>query len=109
MSGRLDSKPQIWTLAADLDLSVSESPSRSILNFVTGRVRQIARKFRCKSLNELLAATAGEVETTFEEVRSNTDLEDVRSNYTNKGEKAFANLEEELSGSEDYAITIRRV
>ncbi|MFZ0963161.1 MAG: hypothetical protein WAO35_20045 [Terriglobia bacterium] len=109
MSNRLDSKPQIWTLAADLDLSVSGSPSRSILDFATGRAKRIARKFRCTSLNELLAATAGEVETTFEEVHSHSDLQHVRSNYVNKGENAFANLEEELRGPEDYAITIRRV
>lgn len=109
MRNRLDSKSQIWTLAADLGLKTSESPSRSILQFVTTRIRRLAKKFRCTSLNELLTATAGEVETTFEEVRSDRDLHRVRLTYVSKGENAFANLEEELRGAEDYAITIRRV
>jgi hypothetical protein len=57
----------------------------------------------------LLAATAGEVETTFEEIHSDSDLQQVRSRYVSKGEKAFAKLDEELRGAEDYAITIRQV
>lgn len=109
MSRRLDRKPQIWTLAADLGLPNSESPTRSILRFVTNRILRIAKKFRCTTLNELLTATAGEVETTFEEIHSDHDLQQVRLKYLSKGEKAFANLAEELRGAEDYAITIRRV
>src|SRR5271157_5770101 len=73
MSSRLDSKPQIWTLAADLGLATSESPSRTILQFVGSRIRRIARKFHATSLNDLLIATAGEVETTFEEIHSDHD------------------------------------
>jgi hypothetical protein len=109
MSNRLDSKPQIWTLAADLGLPNSESPSRSILRFVTTRIKRIAKKFCCTSLNELLIATAGEVETIFEEIHSDRDLRQIRLKYVSEGEMAFANLEEELRGAEDYAITIRRV
>jgi len=109
MSNRLDSKPQIGTLAADLGLPPSESPSRSILQFVTNRIRCIAKKFHCASLNDLLVATAGAVETTFEEIHSDRDLREIRLKYVNKGEKAFATLEDELRGTGDYAITIRRV
>jgi hypothetical protein len=109
MSSRLDSKPQIWTLAADLGLTTSGSPSRSILQFVTSRIRRITRKFHAASLNDLLIATAGEVETTFDEIHSDHELQQVRLRYLSKGEKAFANLERELRGAEDYAITIRRV
>lgn len=109
MSGRLDSKPQIWTLATDLGLPASDSPSRAILRLVTNRIRRIAKRFRCTSLNELLVATAAEVETRFEDIHSDGDLRRVRLKYLAKAEKVFANLEEELSGTEDYAITIRRV
>jgi hypothetical protein len=109
MSRRLDSKPQIWTLAADLGLPNSESPTRSILGFVTNKIRRIGKKFRCTTLSELLTATAGEVDTTFEEIHSDDDLQQVRLKYLNKGEGAFANLAEELRGDRDYAVTIRRV
>jgi hypothetical protein len=109
MSTRLDSKPQIWTLAADLGLPASERPSRTILAFVTRRVKQIVKKFSCTSLNDLLNAAAGEVGTVFEEIHSSDDLRRLRLKYLNKGEHAFANLESELRGPKDYAITIRRM
>jgi len=109
MSIRLDSKPQIWTLAADLGLATSEKPSRTILDSVIRRIKKIAKKFSCTCLNELLNATAGEVGTVFEEIHSDDDLRQIRLKYVRKGETAFANLEDELSGSKDYAITIRRM
>jgi len=109
MSSRLDSKPQIWTLATDLGLPPLGSPTLGILRLVTNRIKRIAKKFRCTTLSELLVATAGEVETTFEEIRSDRDLHRVRLKYLAKAERAFANLEEDLSGTGDYAITIRRV
>jgi len=109
MSNRLDSKPQIWTLAADLGLPTSEKPSRTILDLVTRRIRKIAKKFSCASLSELLKATAGEVSTVFEEIHSDDDLQQIQLKYVGQGETAFANLDGELSGSKDYAITIRRM
>jgi hypothetical protein len=109
MSTRLDSKPQIWTLAADLGLPTSEKPSRTILDFVTRRIRKIAKSFKCTCLSELLNATAAEVSTVFEEVHSNDDLQQILLKYVSKGETAFANLEDELSGAKDFAITIRRL
>jgi hypothetical protein len=109
MSNRLDSKPQIWTLAADLGLPTSEKPSRTILDFVARRIRKIAKKFNCACLSDLLNATAGEVSTVFEEIHSDDDLRQIRLKYVTKGETAFANLEDELSGAKDYAITIRRM
>ena len=58
MSNRLDSKPQIWKLASDLRLQRSDGPTRTVLQFVARRVRRIAKKFGCNTLNELLIATA---------------------------------------------------
>jgi len=109
MSSRLDRKPQIWTLAVDLGLSSTDPPTRSILDFVSKRIRRIAKKFRCTNLRELLEATAGEVETVFEEVHSDDDLRRIQFKYVSKGETAFANLENELRRPDDYAITIRRM
>lgn len=108
MSNRLDSKPQISKLASDLGLQRSDSPTRTILQFVVRRVRKIAKKFGCRTLNDLLIATANEVSTLFEEIHSDDDLQKIQMEYVSKGETGFANLEADLSGVEDYAITIRR-
>jgi len=108
MSSRLDNKPQIHTLAADLGLPPSKSPCQGILKFVAGRVRRIARKFNCRCLNDLLEATARDVDTVFKVIYSDQDLARISAEYASKGEHIFARLAEELSQPDDYAITIRR-
>ncbi len=108
MSNRLDSKPQIRTLASDLGLPISNTPCRAILGHVRARIRRVSRKFNCKSLNSLLEATANEVETVFMEIHSDEDLTRISEEYVAKGEHIFASLAEELRQSDDFAITIRR-
>jgi hypothetical protein len=109
MSGRLDSKVKIWTLAADLGLPKSDKPSRTILAFVIRRVRTIAKKFSCANLNDLLISVAGAVDTVFEEIHTSDDLGKIQTKYLKKGETGFANLGADLSGSKDFGITIRRM
>jgi hypothetical protein len=108
VSKRLDGMPQIWRLAADLGLPSSASPSRRIRDMVMKRIRQIATKFRCASLEDLLPAAAAELDTIFQEIHSDQDLRQFQLRYAVKGEQAFANLHEDLDGAGDYAITIRR-
>lgn len=107
MSVRLDSKPQIHTLASDLGLQTSAKPCQRILHFVEARVKKIAKTFSCKSLNDLLLAVANDVGTVFREIHSDADLERIRDEYVSKGELIFANLANDLSRSDDYAITIK--
>lgn len=107
MSVRLDSKPQIHTLASDLGLQTSAKPCQRILHFVEARVKKIAKTFSCKSLNDLLLAVANDVGTAFREIHSDADLERIRDEYFSKGELIFANLANDLSRSDDYAITIK--
>lgn len=107
MSSQLDRKPQIWKLAVDLGLKASDRPVQAIVDFVRTKVRGVAKKYHCQSLNDLLMAVAAEVGTVFEEVRSGADIERIKAKYLAKGEKVFANLEAELR-SQDYAITLRR-
>lgn len=109
MSNQLDSKPQIWKLASDLGLPASGSPTRAILQFVRRRIERVAKQFRCASLADLLKATAADVETVFEEIHSDADLRRIRSKYVEMGETGFANLEADLAGRDDYAITIKRL
>ncbi len=109
MSTHLDSKPQIWRLAADLELPRSESPSRGIRQLVIKRVKQIAAEFSCSSLKSLLDAVAGRVDTVFREIHSDRDLEEIQQEYVGRGEAAFARLQGELNGPADFAITIRLI
>lgn len=107
MSVRLDSKPQIHTLASDLGLQTSARPCQRILQFVEARVKKIAKTFSCKTLNDLLLAVANEVGTVFREIHADADLELIRDEYVSKGELIFANLANDLSRSDDFAITIK--
>lgn len=107
MSVRLDSKPQIHTLASDLGLQTSAKPCQRILQFVEARVKKIAKAFSCKTLNDLLLAVANDVGTVFREIHADADLERIRDEYVSKGELIFANLANDLSRSDDYAITIK--
>jgi hypothetical protein len=61
MSTRLDSKPQIHTLASDLGLQPSAKPCQRIVQFVEMRVKKIVKTFACKTLNDLLIAVANDV------------------------------------------------
>ncbi len=105
---KLDSKPQIWKLAVDLGLGSTSRPVSEILNHVKRRVRNVAQKFSCATLNDLLTATAEEVRTVFKEIHSNEDLEALKSTYFAQGETGFANLHNELD-SQGYAITLKRI
>jgi hypothetical protein len=105
---KLDSKPQIWRLAVDLGLGSTNRPVSEILNHVKQRVRNVAQRFSSSSLNDLLTATAEEVHTIFKEIRTNEDLQSLRSTYVALGETGFANLHNELD-SKCYAITLKRL
>lgn len=107
MSTRLDNKPQIHTLASDLGLQSSVKPCQRIVQFVEARLKKIAKTFACKSLSDLLVAVANDVGTVFKEIHSDADLERVRDEYVSKGELIFANLANDLSLPDDYAITIK--
>jgi hypothetical protein len=61
MSVRLDSKPQIHTLASDLGPRHTSKPCQDILRSVEARVRSISNKFKCKTLNELLLSEPASV------------------------------------------------
>jgi len=106
MSLRLDSKPQIHTLAIDLGIRHSDKPCQDILCSIEARVRRISKKFNCKTLNELLLAIANEVGTVIKEIHSEQDLQSLRDEYLPKGELIFANLANELARPDDYGITI---
>jgi hypothetical protein len=106
MSLRLDQSLQIRTLAQDLGLHYSDKPTKRIVESVDGRVKQIKKKFGCKTLRELLDAVAAEVGTVFREIHSDSELEQLSVEYADSGELIFANLANDLDRPDDYGITI---
>jgi hypothetical protein len=104
---RLDTKPQIGKLASDLGLKRSSKPVSEIVHYVRRKIRSIAKNYKCRSLNALLNAAAGDAGTVFREIHSDHDLDNVIEEFVSKGEAIFANLRNELR-EQDYAITIKR-
>ena len=89
---------KIHALAGDLGIKASGDPVREIVRFCEKRIRRFLRDFPdCATLSELLEIAASKLGTRFEEIRSDEDLEEVRGRYLRQGEKAFAELHEELS------------
>lgn len=104
---RLDAKPQIGKLASDLGLKKTAKPVSQIIQLVRKRIRSIAAKYNCQSLQTLLKAAAAELGTVFREIHSDADLDNLAEEYVAKGETIFANLPNELRKN-DYGITIKR-
>lgn len=106
MSSRLDQSLQIRTLAVDLGLRHPDKPAQRIVQSVDARVRNIRKKFGCKTLRELLDAVAADVGTIFRELHSDSELAQLSAEYVDRGELIFANLSNELDRPDDYGITI---
>src|SRR5580692_2932553 len=89
---------KIHALATDLGINPTGDPVREILRFGEKRIRRFLRDFPdCATLSQLLEIAASKLGTRFEEIHSDEDLEEVRERYLRQGEKAFAELHEELS------------
>jgi len=109
MNSKLKSSPQIWQLAADLGLRPKEDPVASIVEYCKRRVRKMLPELgACDSLSKLLDWVGARLETAFEEIQSDEDLQRIKQLYCSRGETGFANLEIELS-DEVFGITFRRL
>lgn len=100
---------KIHSLASDLGLRPSGDPIRDIVRFCDKRVRRFLRDFPdCVTLAQLLDVTASKLGTKFEEIHSDEQLQNVRARYLQQNERAFANLQDELS-SQVFGITFKRL
>jgi len=61
----------------------------------------------CPSPAKLLEFLANKLGTRLVEIHTDSDLRRVAEEYSSRGEKAFATLEQELADAESYGITIR--
>src|SRR5579863_4230617 len=99
---------KVHALATDLGINPTGDPVREILRFCEKRIRRFLRDFPdCTTLSQLLEIAASKLGTKFEEIRSDEELEEVRTQYLRQNEKAFAALHEELP-TQVFGVTYKR-
>lgn len=108
MSPKLKNSLQIWKLARDLYIKSSDNPIGDILRYCDQKIRKVFRDFPdCKTLSDLLECVASKLGTFFETANTDIELERIKWEYLQRGEKAFATLEEDLS-EDVFGITFKR-
>lgn len=101
--------PKIWAIASALKLQANGSPSDAILAYCDDRVATILGEFPdCQTPAALLELMAAMLGTTFEHIRSDSELSALRDRYCADGEFGFLTLEKDLDG-EAYGVTYRRM
>ena len=109
MAHRLQDSPKIHHLAHELGMPPSRTVVADILNFCENRVKELLVDFLdCTNLSEVLDCVAAKAGTVFEVVHSDEELLQIRQKYLELGEVRFAAIIEDLSGKDDFGITIRR-
>lgn len=99
---------EIQTLARDLGIERPRDPVRAILRLCENRTFSILRDYPdCRTLAALLTVMEARLDTEFVEVRTDSELQEVRERYSRKGEIALAGLHDELA-ADVYGITFRR-
>lgn len=98
---------QLNKLAEDLGLKRSDDPAASIVAYCDRKVaKYLAEMDSCNSLSQFLGWVENKVGTRFWCIRNDRDLDNVKTEFIARGEKAFARLAEELS-DEVFGITYR--
>src|SRR6266404_2832662 len=107
MAHKLNNSPMVHVLASDLELKPSANPVADILGYCGRRVNRFLNDLRdCTSPAQLLELVANKLGTQFIEVRNDTDLDRIITEYQRRGEKSFANLHSEFC-EQDLGITLR--
>jgi hypothetical protein len=107
MPHRKQTPLEIVTLAKDLGIKVKTDPFTEIIEFCEKKLVSIISEMdECESLSDLLDWVTNKANTKFIEIHNNNDVKNTANEYISRQEKAFANLENELSG-EVYGITYR--
>lgn len=105
---RLNKSDKIWKLAKDLEIRTVNNPVSDILNFCEKRIKKMLKEATdCHSLSDFLEWIAAKLDTSFEEIHSDSDLEQIKTKYLKQGEKIFVTLDKELS-EEVPGITYKR-
>ncbi len=108
MSPKLKNSVRIWKFARDLGIKPTDDPIGDILRFCDRKIKKVLADFPdCKSLSDLLDCVASKVGTFFETAYNDIELEKIKQKYLQRGEKAFVQLEGDLS-EDVFGITFKR-
>jgi hypothetical protein len=108
MCAKLNSSIVVHRLASDLGLRASVDPVRAVLAHCHKLVKTFLADYPdCPNPAKLLEFLANKLGTRIVEIRTDADLRRVADEYTRRGERAFATLEQELADEQSYGITIK--
>jgi hypothetical protein len=108
MCPKLNSSIIVHRLASDLGLRASADPVRVVLLHCHKLVKEFLSDYPdCPNPAKLLEFLANKLGTRIVEIHSEVDLRRVAKEYTDRGERAFATLEQELADEQSYGITIK--
>src|ERR1700679_3836150 len=108
MCSRLNSSIVVHRLASHLALRASADPVRAVLLHCHKLVREFLFDYPdCPNPAKLLEFLANKLGTRIVEIHSDADLRRAAKEYTDRGERAFAALEQELADEQSYGITIK--
>lgn len=95
---RLNKSDKIWKLAKDLGIRKVNDPVFDILNYCEKQIKKLLKEANdCNSLLDFLSWVANRLGTSFAEIRSDSDLVQIKAKYLKQGEKIFVNLDREFS------------
>jgi hypothetical protein len=108
MCAKLNNSIIVHRLASDLGLRASADPVRAVLLHCHKLVKAFLADYPdCPSPARLLEFLANKLGTRIVEIHSDNDLQSTAQEYTSRGERAFATLEQELADDQSYGITIK--
>jgi hypothetical protein len=108
MCPKLNSSIIVHRLVSDLGLRASADPVRAVLLHCHKLVKEFLSDYPdCPNPAKLLEFLANKLGTRIVEIHSEVDLRRVAKEYTDRGERAFATLGQELADAQSYGITIK--
>jgi hypothetical protein len=108
MCAKLNSSIVVHRLAGDLGLRSSEAPVQAVLGYCHRTVKQFLTDYPdCTTPATLLEFLANKLSTRICQIHSDSELLELRDEYTARGERAFATLVQELADDDTYGITLK--
>jgi len=108
LAQKLNSSFAVQKLALDLGLGQKGKPVANIVRYCEKRIHEFMKDYPdCPTLGDMLEWVANKVGTSFIEVDTDADLDEVRNTYLAKGEKRFVELSDFLAKEDDFGVTFR--
>lgn len=109
MAPKLAQSRKIWKLASDLGLKNIKDPVNDILVFCEKKIKKFLKEYEdCATLSDFLGWVAGRLGTSFEEIHTDEELNQIKSKYVQQGERIFATLDTLLSENV-FGLTLKKL